>query len=62
MANDVSIPKKMLSQNLRVYEKKLAGCRAYLVYKGKSFILQFGKILKKFKFTFGFKKSTNIFI
>ena len=25
---------RMLSQNFRVYERKLAGCRGYLVYQG----------------------------
>ena len=35
--------KRMISQNFRIYEKKLARRRAYLVYKGKSWILQWGK-------------------
>ena len=35
--------KRMFSQNFRIYEKKLARRSAYLVYKGKSWILQLGK-------------------
>ena len=34
---------RMLSQNFRINEKKLARRRTYLVYKGKSWILQWGE-------------------
>ena len=35
--------KRMFSQNFRIYEKKLARRRAYLVYKGKSWTLQWSE-------------------
>ena len=43
---------RMLSKNFRIYEKKLARHRAYLVNEGKSWILQWGKTLKKIEIDF----------
>jgi hypothetical protein len=39
--------KRMFSQNFRTNEKKLARGRAYLVYEGKSWILQWEETKKK---------------
>ena len=53
--------KRMFLQNFSIFEKKLARRSAYLVYKGKLWILNEAKP-KKMKLTFWAQKSTNIVI